>query len=104
MPLIDGESPGWRQDWFYEFLWQREGIPIPRTEGVRSERWKYNLYLDGQPGYEELYDLDSDPEEVLNLAVSPEHNERLVDMRSRYAQWKQALNDWSPDDVWTDPA
>ena len=102
--LLDGESPPWRNDWYYEFLWHREGIPIPRTQGVRTERWKYNLYLDGQPGYEELYDLQSDPEEETNLSASPEHASRLQELRGRHQAWKKALSDWRADTPWIDPA
>lgn len=104
VPLLEGESSPWRKDWFYEFLWQREGVPIPRTEGVRTERWKYNLYLDGQPGYEELYDLEADPEEERNLATSPAHASRLEDLRGRHQAWKNALTGWQGDAVWTDPS
>ncbi len=104
VPLLEGETPPWRKDWFYEFLWQREGIPIPRTEGVRTERWKYNLYLDGQPGYEELYDLEADPEEERNLATSPAHASRLEVLRGRHQAWKHALAGWQGEAVWTDPS
>ena len=104
VPLLDGESPAWRTDWFYEFLWEREGVPIPRTEGVRTERWKYNLYLDGQPGYEELYDLGADPQEEVNLASAAPHRDRLGQLRARHRQWKRALAAWRPDRRWVDPA
>ena len=103
VPLLDGESPSWRQDWFYEFLWQRQGIPIPRTEGVRTERWKYNLYLDGMPGYEELYDLASDPEEESNLATVPSFAARLQELRDRHQAWRSALSEWSDRNTWSDP-
>ena len=85
-------------------LWQREGIPIPRTEGVRTTRWKYNLYLDGQPGYEELYDLEADPEEETNLAASPDHTSRLQELRDRHQAWKSALTGWQSDASWIEPA
>ncbi len=104
VPLLDGASPPWRTDWFYEFLWQREGIPIPRTEGVRSERWKYNVYLDGQPGYEELYDLEADPEEETNLAESADHQDDLERLRGRRQAWKESLGAWQPGEPWADPA
>lgn len=104
VPLLQGEAPPWRADWYYEFLWQREGIPIPRTKGVRTRRWKYNLYLDGEPGYEELYDLDADPQEVRNLASSRDHQEQLQRLRGRQRAWQQALEAWRPDSAWSDPA
>lgn len=104
VPLLDGASPAWRTDWFYEFLWQRDSIPIPRTEGVRTERWKYNVYLDGQPGYEELYDLRADPEEETNLAGSRDHRNQLEALRERRLAWKRSLANWRPDRPWRDPA
>lgn len=103
VPLLDGSSPRWRQDWYYEFLWTIQGIPIPRTEGVRTERWKYNLYLDGQPGYEELYDLQADPEEESNLATVAEHSARLQALRDRHQAWRAALSGWTEGEIWKDP-
>ena len=103
VPLLDGKSPQWRTDWYYEFLWQREGIPIPRTEGVRTDRWKYNLFLDGQPGYEELYDLHEDPEEESNLATSADHRDRIGELRARHLAWRRSLAAWRPDTAWSDP-
>ena len=104
VPLLDAEPVGWRTEWYYEFLWQREGIPIPRTEGVRTDRWKYCLYLDGEPGYEELYDLEEDPREEANLAASRDHQEQLNRLRMRHKVWKRALGAWRSDRAWADPA
>ena len=104
VPMLGGESPPWRSDWHYEFLWQRDGIPIPRTEGVRTRRWKYNHFLDGQPGYEQLYDLEADPEEETNLAASPDHAEVLQELRGRHETWKRALSGWRADSPWADPS
>ena len=42
---------------------------------------------------EELYDLESDPDEVKNLATSPEHQERLGRMRAALDQWQKDTND-----------
>jgi len=48
---------------------------------VRSERWRYAKWSDG----EELYDLQHDSAEHENLASSPEHSAVLSDMRIRLA-------------------
>jgi arylsulfatase A-like enzyme len=48
------------------------------NHAVRDERWRYIRYRDGG---EELYDLNSDPNEYTNLASSPRHiavKERLA--------------------------
>lgn len=40
------------------------------NHGIRSERWRYIRYADGS---EELYDMESDPNEWTNLAGEAEH-------------------------------
>lgn len=42
---------------------------------------------------EELYDLESDPSALMNLVGSPEHAERLVNMRSVMREWMQRTQD-----------
>lgn len=80
LPLLRGEAPAWREELFTEHLWDHPRLP--RTEGLRTERWKYIRYLD-HPEYEELYDLEADPHEARNLAGAPEHAGLLADLRAR---------------------
>ncbi|MCB1234608.1 MAG: sulfatase-like hydrolase/transferase, partial [Verrucomicrobiae bacterium] len=42
---------------------------------------------------EELYDLESDPDEVNNLANSPDNREILEKMRAAHADWAKSLKD-----------
>lgn len=42
---------------------------------------------------EELYDLDTDPYEVRNLAASPEHAETLKRLRGELERWIESTND-----------
>ena len=88
-PLVNGKSPEWRDDFFYEHLFK---VPeaaaatvgyIPSSVGVRSKDWKYLRYIDYDPVYEELYDLKNDPTEVNNLALVSSSAPRLADMRKR---------------------
>lgn len=46
---------------------------------MRTQRWRYTLWPDG----EELYDLNTDVEELYNLANEPAHEATLKEMRTR---------------------
>ncbi len=100
-PLIGGETQAWRREWFYEHLFEHEWIP--RTEGVRTESWKYTRYLDTKPEFEEIFDLTRDPLEEQNLARTMEHSDRLVELTERWKAWRSGLEAWTPDSKWSDP-
>lgn len=101
-PLLAGDTPEWREDWFYEHLFEHD--TIPKTEGVRNDRWKYFRYLDTDPVHEELYDLESDPQELDNLAGAERAREQLQQMRERLELWRTRLENSSPGEPWEDPA
>ncbi|MFO0808749.1 MAG: sulfatase [Gemmataceae bacterium] len=82
LPLIRGEAPAWRGEWFYEHHTQPK--LIPPSEGVRTERWKYLRWVGVEPAVEELYDLSADPLEATNLAPHPEHAAKLAELRARW--------------------
>jgi arylsulfatase A-like enzyme len=81
IPLMEGKSPVWRTDFFCEHLFTH--AKIPKSEGVRTERWKYIRYFEQQPVYEELFDLTSVPQETHNLAGDPQHTDQLELLRQR---------------------
>lgn len=84
VPLIEGRKVEWRTDFLCEHLFEHE--KIPRSDGVRSNRWKYIRYFDQSPVHEELYDLERDPLETRNLARDPDHRETLEQLRVRRRQ------------------
>jgi len=92
MPLASGKSVPWRQEWFYEHLFTHPAIP--KNEGVRTERWKYIRYIEQDPIYEELYDLENDPVEEHNLVGISSHLQILDGLRARREKWIQSLDNW----------
>jgi arylsulfatase A-like enzyme len=89
-PIVAGQPPSdWRSEFFYEH--HSFGDRIPRSEGIRTERYKYLRYIDTSPVFEELYDLDADPVEQNNLADDPGHRAVLEEMRAKWEQWHEAV-------------
>ena len=85
-----GQSPYKREELLIEHLWDFN--PIPSSEGIRTERWKFMRYRNIE-AKEELYDLKSDPEELKNLTSNPDYSNLVIEMReklerkiSKYAQ------------------
>lgn len=86
-PWVDGEKPAWRTEWYYE----HHTLParIPPTEGVRTERWKYFRWVGADPAIEELYDLEKDPGEEVNIVGRPEHAKTLASLRETWARLRR---------------
>jgi len=77
VPLLRGRKPKWRTDFFYEHLFEHK--TIAKSEALRTQRWKYARYVDFD--YEELYDLDNDPAETINLAKDDRYQGILKSLR-----------------------
>jgi len=94
LPWMRGERPDWREDWFFEHLFERHNIP--RSEGIRTETHKYFRWIDSDPLIEEAYDLVADPLETINLVSAPEHAGTVAALRARYHEYREKLPDrWS---------
>ena len=100
-PLVRAESPAWRSDFYYSHLFASKNIP--KSEGIRNERWKYIRYIEADPLYEELYDLQGDPLEERNLARAGGHAPQVAAMRDRWKTWRSAVENWRPGTEWRDP-
>ena len=89
VPLLEGRPVEWRQDFFYEHLYERE--TIPKSEGVRTERFKYVRYFERNPVYEQLFDLETDPNEITNLASDPSHATTLTMLHTRCDELRDSV-------------
>ena len=61
-----------------------KGVRHPDAKMIRTRRWKYNYYADGDA---ELYDLQSDPSEYNNLHGDPKFESVEREMRDRLLHW-----------------
>ena len=89
VPLMRGETVDWRDDFFYEHLYERE--TIPKSEGVRTERFKYVRYFERNPVYEQLFDLAADPNEITSLVGDPKHGATLRALRARCDELRDSV-------------
>ena len=81
--VYNGISKDKREELMIEHLWDFQ--PIPSSEGVRTEQWKYFRYKTINAP-EELYDLKNDPNELNNLASDKKYKNILKKMRNKLDQ------------------
>ena len=91
-PLLRDESIGWRSEWFYEHTYntQLPRRPIAKSEGVRTDHWKYIRYIERDPLYEQLFDLKNDPWETNNLASR--FPDKVEELEQQFLQWKSEVS------------
>ena len=101
VPVMTGEATLAENDAFIQ--WNRsDGHPRPGEAEVNpamgtpwrcivsSDRWKLNLSAHDQC---ELYDLNTDPHEMINRFGDPKHRTRIRDLAARIRQWQALTND-----------
>jgi len=79
--LLNNQQIPRRNDFLIEHLF--EYPTMVKTEALRTERWKYIRYLVTDAYYEQLYNLETDPFEINNLAKNKEYNKKLEKFRNR---------------------
>jgi uncharacterized sulfatase len=75
-PLLDDPAAPWTHAAYTQV--QRGGFP---GHSVRTERWRYTEWGGGEKGAE-LYDHDTDPHELHNLATDPKHAATVAEMKA----------------------
>ena len=85
VPLFSDPSfPDWRVDFLFEH--DQEGV-YGKVYGVKQGNYKYVEY-EGEGGYEEFYDLASDPFELDNQINKPEFASTIASLKVRLSQLK----------------
>lgn len=105
IPLIEGIDTEWREELFLESLFALRDNPF--CEGIRVGNWKYIRMFDGvmnydeqdldfkgkTPEYEQLFNLESDPEEKINRISDYENTEFLDSLRQKVADYSIKMNE-----------
>jgi N-acetylglucosamine-6-sulfatase len=86
IPLLKGDSTTWRDKIFYEYYWEYDFPMTPTTYGVRTDKFKYIRYQ-GIWDTNELYDLEKDPNEMINLIARPEYAETVKKLAGDLFDW-----------------
>ena len=88
VPLLASseEDVHWRTSWLYEYACPSG---VPPVEAVRTQRWKYIIYMGADSSVEELFDLERDPREINDLSQSPDHRDVLDRMRAEHAKLRR---------------
>jgi hypothetical protein len=98
LPVTLGQPVGgWREDVVSHMSMSQAGEidgfkPKIRWWMVRTERYKYCLFSNGQRR-ESLVDMQADPGELNNLASDPAHRQALLDHRERLARYGREQSD-----------
>jgi arylsulfatase A-like enzyme len=99
-PLLLEDTSDTRHVWFIEHHFP-DGGWIPSSEGIRTSRWKYLRYTDAAAPYEELYDLDRDPHETINLAGNAMYAREQNVLTGYWRKWSASLR--RTDGLWREP-
>ena len=81
LPLVDAEPVDWQRDLYYHFYENPGFHGVARHYGVRSQRYKLIYYYQNDEW--ELFDLEKDPADQVNLYGKQGYHEITVDLKQR---------------------
>ncbi|MBB4037901.1 arylsulfatase A-like enzyme [Dysgonomonas hofstadii] len=97
-PLFQGEKPkNWRTDLYYHYYDYPAEHKANRHDGVRTERYKLIHFYDKDKddnytlNCNELYDLQTDPDELNNLYGQTGYESITTDLQKRLDNYRQKL-------------
>ena len=100
MSLLEGKNADWRKSFLFEY-YVDDAYPYagPTQVAVRTEKYKLvDCFLDND--IDELYDLEKDPGEMINLINNPEYGSIQKELRQELKKLMEET-EYNPDrDFW----
>jgi len=92
LPLLRGEQPAdWRQSFYYHFYEDKDADhKVAKHEGVTNGRAKLIHFYTLDEW--EMYDLEQDPRELVNVYGRPEHARVQQELHAELARLRQSLD------------
>ena len=93
----EGGRPKWRDAWLYSYHeFPDISHNVVKHRGVRTAKWKFIHYYEPPFNFREefeLYDLEKDPEERVNLANRPAMKATVDEMKTKLAALRAEVGD-----------
>lgn len=92
VPLLKGEKPAdWRKSLYYHYYEYPSVHMVPRHYGVRGEKYKLMRFY--QFDEWEFYDLENDPDELVNQYGNPEYASQIADAKLELERLRKVYDD-----------
>lgn len=85
-PLLKGQQIPWRDKVFYEYYWENTFPQTPTQYAVRTDRYKFIRTM-GVWDINQLYDLQTDPNEINNLIRDPKYQDMAKQFNMDIWNW-----------------
>jgi len=89
--LAEGKQIPWRDHLLYVYYWEKNYPQSPTVFALRGDRYKYITYY-GLWDADELYDLQTDPNETANLLYDENHHSTAKEMEKQLYSMMSDLN------------
>ena len=87
---MGNEEKDWRDAIYYHYY--EKGFGATPHYGIRTDRFKLIHFYDPIDSWE-LYDLESDPSEVINMIDDPENQELISTLKNRLNELQEEYHD-----------
>ena len=94
--LLRGEAPAdWRTSFYYRYFMHLEHHGVFSHYGTRTERHKLIYYYEPDPGPQEweLFDLETDPQEMCSVCNDPAYADTVADLQDELRRLREEVGD-----------